>query len=233
MIVVTWNVLHRIHAVNWDEGVIGKHTDEHARIAAIAASIARWIDAGEADIVCLQEVSGDQLAALPGTVHTMKYPRVPRYYRHFEAETLREPAEYLAVIANGKRVAGEAYASDPGKGYLIVVVDGVAIANTHVSYGERHPAQCRTLLAALGDMPAIVCGDFNADRETCLAHLPGFTPVIPCEPALPTRPRATPSEKPQTIDHVFVRGASVVEAQVLDGGGLSDHNPVRAHISRR
>ena len=51
MLVVTWNVLHRIHAVNWDESVIAKHVDEHARIAAIADWIARR------DTACKAEAS--------------------------------------------------------------------------------------------------------------------------------------------------------------------------------
>ena len=33
----TWNVLHRVHAENFDEGVVAPHPDEAARVASIAA----------------------------------------------------------------------------------------------------------------------------------------------------------------------------------------------------
>src|SRR5262245_42073288 len=98
MIVVTWNVLHRIHAVNWDEPAIRSWPEESTRLG----SIADFVSALDADAVCLQEVSGDQLAMLrdveAGELFTLKYPRVPNYYRRFEPPQLREPAEYLVTI---------------------------------------------------------------------------------------------------------------------------------------
>ena len=82
MRVATWNVLHRIHAVNWREPVVVLQPDEPARIAEIT----RRIVALDADVVCLQEVSGDQLAALvlalpAATILSHRYPRVPRLFR--------------------------------------------------------------------------------------------------------------------------------------------------------
>lgn len=227
MVIVTWNVLHRIHAVNWDEGVLAQHQDEHARIAAIA----EWIGRCDADVVCLQEVSGDQLAAVRdvGTVFATRYPRVPTYYRRTEPTTLGDPAEYLVTITRGREsryVRGEAFVSDAGKGFQIVEVGGMLVIDAHVSFGDRNAAQCAAILEAVGEAPGVICGDFNADRDVCARHLAGFVAAIPREPALPTRPRLVPSEKSETIDHAFVRGARVTEAVVLDGGGLSDHNPV-------
>jgi endonuclease/exonuclease/phosphatase family metal-dependent hydrolase len=229
MIIITWNVLHRIHAVNWDEPVIANHPDEHARIAAIAA----WILRSDADVVCLQEVTTDLLFALEdfGTVCAMRYPRVPRYSRRSEPPVLTDSAEHLVTLARETPRLGRnrAFESDPGKGFLIVEVAGLRVINTHVTY-RQHESQLRTLVEEAGDGAAIVCGDFNADREACGACLPGFAPALPREPALPTRPRQVPNEKPQTIDHVFVRDVEVVACEVLDGGGLSDHHPVRAQL---
>jgi endonuclease/exonuclease/phosphatase family metal-dependent hydrolase len=235
MRLITWNVLHRIHAVNWDEPVIAKHPDEHARIAAIAAWIAERIERCDADVICLQEVGHDQLVALEdlGAVCAMRYPRVPKYSRRSEPATLTDPGEHLVILARGKPVLASsgAFASDPGKGFLIADVDGVLVATTHVTH-RRHAEQCPRILEELGDAAAIICGDFNADRATCAECLPGFAPAIPREPALPTRPRQHDTEKSQTIDHVFGRGVRIVEAEVLDAGGLSDHNPVRVRIER-
>lgn len=236
--VVTWNVLHRIHAVNWDEPVRAAWPDERARCAAIANALATM----PADVICLQEVSGDQLAAIRGrlgdgaAVLATAYPRVPHYYRRFETTPLGDPTEYLVVIARGAahEVRAEPFASDGGKGFLRVeLARGVTVIDTHVSYGDRHAAQCARLAeeVAAARGPVVVCGDFNADRDTCARRLPDLIAAIVREPALPTRPRQEPSEKSQTIDHVFVRDARVLEAAVLDGQGLSDHNPVRARLT--
>lgn len=238
LVVVTWNVLHRIHAVNWDEPVIRAWPAERARSASIAALLGQLA----ADVICLQEVSGDQLAAVrarePGAVFAFRYPRVPSYYQHAEPTPPDDPAEYLVTIVRGRpahAVHAEAFPTDPGKGYQHVeLAPGITLINTHVSEGDRHAAQCTWLADEARAAPglAIVCGDFNADREACIAHLgSGLAVAIPAAPALPTRPRPQPSAKSETIDHVFVHGGTVVEARVLDAGGRSDHNPVRARIT--
>jgi endonuclease/exonuclease/phosphatase family metal-dependent hydrolase len=230
---VTWNVLHRVHAVNWDEGVIAAHADEQARIAAIA----RWIVDVDADVVCLQEVSGDLLEALRDAerhVFATCYPRVPRYYRRSEPQALRDPTEYLVTISRrgGQPVTATAFASDPGKGYQVVELDGVAVIDTHVSWGERHAAQCAELarVATAIAGPVVLCGDFNADLATCAARLPGLAPAV-LGPERVTRPRHTPSERSETIDHVFVRGLAILGAAVLDAHNLSDHHPVRVELA--
>lgn len=239
MIVVTWNVLHRIHAVNWDEPAIRGWPDEPSRIGSIADLLAEL----PADVICLQEVSGDQLAMLrdvvPGELFATRYPRVPRYTRRFEAATLRDPAEYLVTIVRdggARLLAEEAFPSDRGKGFhALELASGATVIDTHVSFGDKGVEQLARLASIARDAtePAIVCGDFNAPRETCAAALgAAFVPAVSPRGALATRPPTTPDAPPQDIDHVLVRGAQITAVQVLDSGGRSDHNPVAVRLSR-
>lgn len=235
--VVTWNVLHRIHAENWSEPVITAHPDERARVTAIAAQVAAR--APQVALQLLQEVSGDQLAAVRAQVGSstcvlaMRYPRVPR--PRGAAVTLVDPAEYLVVVAAGPAVLAHqaAFTDDGGKGYLAVEHQGLLALCAHLTYGERHLGQWAELAAYASGWPGpVVLGaDFNADRATVAARLgAGFTIGAPAPGGRATRPRAVPSDKSQDIDHVVVRGASVEHVEVLDGAGLSDHNPVLAWL---
>jgi endonuclease/exonuclease/phosphatase family metal-dependent hydrolase len=240
----TWNVLHRVHAENFDEGVVTPHPDEAARAAAIAALTAE-VMAGGVSVLCLQEVSGDQLAALrralpAGTgFFSLAYPRRPQPRRPHVGR-LRDATEHLVtVVAPG--IAAEdgaklVYPDDPGKGFLGVRVAGaLGVFNTHVSFGERCPGQlARLATAARGDaQPAALLGDFNAGVRHIAAGLGEDFAAAPLPAdAMPTRPRSTPDGKDQHIDHVFVRGATARDAHVIGCRGLSDHNLVIATVER-
>lgn len=235
MRVVTWNVLHRIHAMNWSEPAIDAHPDEAARIAAITKRVIE-LDAGA---VCLQEVSGDQLASLragmpDATFYVHTYPRVPRVYRAEGPSPLADSNEHLVTIMNRtptRRSQSETYPTDKGKGFLLVeTVDGLAIINTHVSYGDHHAAQCGQLVSYVRSYAAVVIvGDFNEQRSVCRDQLAGFTAGVPAVEK-PTRPRT--DSKSDVIDHIFVAGCAASDVEVLPGRGLSDHNPVTAVIVR-
>lgn len=240
MIVATWNVLHRIHAVNWETPALSGWRDEAARIDAIHAMVAGWVADG-ADVVCLQEVSGDLVEALrtiPETeVHAFAYARVPSYWRRTEPPTLRAPEEYLVVIVRGtggRVVVAEAFETDPGKGLLAVALaDGTLVVSTHVSHDRRRAAQLARIASATREAPGgvVVCGDFNAERDRCAPRLgDGFVCAVPGEGSLPTRPREkamSTGELGRDIDHVFVRGFTVRSTEVIDAAHRSDHNPVR------
>jgi len=237
--VATWNVLHRIHAINWSEAIA---LAEPARVEAIAA----WVAASDDAVWCLQEVSGDQLAALRASlpdagIHALGYPRVPRLRRPGPAP-LTDPTEHLVTIVRGtsapaRLVHAAAFPTDPGKGALVVeLTAGVTVINTHVTYGTPRASQCRELaaLARRAAGTAVLLGDFNADRATIVRDLgEGFTAMTPAAGSLPTRPRTDPTAKSQSIDHVIVYNGDGRELTVDDAGGLSDHNPARAAIAIR
>jgi endonuclease/exonuclease/phosphatase family metal-dependent hydrolase len=235
--IVTWNVLHRVHAENWKEAPLALFPDERARIDGIRRATEGWLASG-VDVVCLQEVSGDQRAALgahPGAfVHT--YPRVPSLRTPGPA-ALDDPREHLLTLA--PRLAGTfleslTFDTDKGKGLLAVDVGPAVVINTHVSL--RGAAQ----LALLGDTArrlhasrgkaVIVLGDTNAELPAVRAALgDGF---VVSEVKGHTRV-ATDDKPAHTIDHVAVLGGSIAHAEVLDGAGLSDHLPVRAKVIPR
>lgn len=215
--------------------MIANWTDERSRLG----SVADFIAATRADVVCLQEVSGDQLVMLrdveEGEIFATKYPRVPSF-RRATTEALRDPAEYLVTIVRdtgARLLRAEAFPTDNGKGFQRVeLANATTVINAHVSYGDKRTAQLARLAIEAQQAPglAIVCGDLNADRATCAADLgDDFTACIPLD-GLHTRPRQTPTEKSQDIDHVFVRGGKAIEAAVLDGETRSDHNPVRVKL---
>jgi endonuclease/exonuclease/phosphatase family metal-dependent hydrolase len=218
--VVTWNVLHRVHAVNWKEAPLALFPDERARIEGIRRKVASFAPA----VVCLQEVSGDQRAAIgAGIAHT--YPRVPRLRQPGPAE-LVDPTEHLLTIADGTKIDARTFDSDPGKGFLAVDVGAAVIVNTHVSF--RGAAQMALLAQVAGGYgkTVIVLGDFNAELDVVRAALRGF---VLSEVKGHTRV-ATEGKPAHTIDHVAVLNGTIASAEVLDGEGLSDHLPVRARV---
>lgn len=236
--VTTWNVLHRVHAVNWGEAPVEAYPDERTRIACIAARVAKWL-AVDAGVVCLQEVSGDQLASLRATVgdaaiHDHVYPRVPRVRGEGRPE-LDDATEHLVTLVRApgsRRLEGRTFDSDPGKGLLVVdVEDAISIVNTHVSFGERRDAQLALLSATARRAPggAVVLGDFNAPADVVRAAL-GEPLVLSDLTGQRCTRIATAKHAGQTIDHVAVVRGTIASVSVLDGELLSDHNPVTATV---
>lgn len=239
--IATWNVLHRIHAENWSEPAIGAYPDEVLRSVAVTDFVRRL----GADVVCLQEVSGDQLAALyelfdESLVHAVVYPRIPRFRRPTRTR-LNDTREYLVII--GPRLARGAHAafdSDGGKGYLITTApttrgEPLAIVNTHVTFGDKRVAQLETLASQVAG-PGVIVGDFNATLdEVTLGLGPAWSATAAPVGSIATRPRpgaAAVEGARDMIDHVVVHGgATCASLRVVDAEGLSDHNPVVAQIS--
>jgi len=233
----TWNVLHRVHAVNWNEQPAQTFPDEAVRIAGVTALVVSLLADGAA--VCLQEVSGDLVASLRTAIgqkelHVHRYPRMPRLRDGGAPPGLHDPAEYLVTIADraSRTWRAATFATDPGKGFLAVELPGgVVVVNTHVSARERGAEQMQLLgqTARLAPAGAVVLGDFNATCDLVRAGL--GEPLDLSEPPgdRPTRV-ATPPQPSKRIDHVVAFGGTVASAEVLDGRGLSDHNPVTAEL---
>jgi endonuclease/exonuclease/phosphatase family metal-dependent hydrolase len=237
--VTTWNVLHRVHAMNWHEAPVATFPDERERTAAIATLVGEWFADG-VDAVCLQEVSGDQLVALRRAssgvqVFDHVYPRLPRV-RIGGAAPLDDPTEHLVTLVAGAVSARQAesrtFDSDPGKGFLAVELEAsIRLISTHVSFGGRSAKQLAAVLAAASEGPggAIVVGDFNAPADALRVAF--CSPFALCDLTgeRPTRD-ATPDHPGRTIDHVLARGGVIEIASVLDGRGLSDHAPVTSSV---
>lgn len=237
--VTTWNVLHRIHALNWQEAAIVAFPDERPRCRAIAAKVCAWLASG-VDVVCLQEVSGDQLAALreagaeQNRLFAHPYPRIPSL-RDGAPPPLDDEREFLVVLAaphiEARLVEAHTFSSDGGKGFLAVDAGTAVVINTHVSFGGRGRRQIAGLtdVARTATDGAIVTGDFNLEADPLRALLgPDFTVS---DPPGPRRSRvATSTSAAHTIDHVAVRGGVLASTEILDGEGLSDHQPVTALI---
>ena len=237
----TWNVLHRVHAVNWKEVPALAFPDERRRIEGISARVARWLSA-DSDAICLQEVSGDQLAslrAIAGTsvlVFTHTYPRVPRV-RGPPPLDLDDPREHLVTLVRGlsaRHLESMTFDTDPGKGLLAVELgSGVILINTHVSFGARGGAQLAAIsaLAQGREGCAIIVGDFNALADEVCSGLGEPFAISDLVGQEPTRVAAE-GHGGRTIDHVVVMGGTVAAASVGDGEGLSDHQPVTATVRR-
>jgi endonuclease/exonuclease/phosphatase family metal-dependent hydrolase len=239
--VVTWNVLHRIHAVNWEEGPVAGYPDESIRSAAIAAEVAALAARQHGcTVLLLQEVSGDQLARLRAELPSAEvfqhaYPRIPRL-RRADGSHLLDPTEHLVTLiagATARLVRGETARQDPGKGFLAVALDGgPTVLNTHVSAGERRVAQLEAIANAMdGAAPgcAIVGGDFNADAAIVAEALGARTTLARPPGDRPTRV-STDAKPGRAIDHIAVVRGAIRSAAVLDGRGLSDHHPVAAEV---
>ncbi len=236
---VTWNVLHRIHAVNWAEPQAASFPDEPTRLVRIAWQVRGWVDDGM-DVVCLQEVSGDQLAALRAALGgraealSHRYPRVPAL-RAPGPPVLDDASEHLvSLVAPGRARAQHSatFESDPGKGFHAVQLDEALVIGTHVSFGAPGLQQLAQLarLARAATGPAVVLGDVNAAVTDFAAALGDGFVCADLSGQPPTRLGAGRASS-RTIDHVGVRRGRVADARVLDANGLSDHAPVLAVLA--
>jgi endonuclease/exonuclease/phosphatase family metal-dependent hydrolase len=236
--VATWNVLHRVHAANWSEALIAAFPEEAVRIARISERVASWLGAG-VDAVCLQEVSGDQLASLRRVlgdgfqVFAHLYPRLPKL-RGRGGPVLDDATEHLVMLVcspDARRVGARTFAADPGKGMLIAELgDGIRVIDTHVSFGPRKEEQLTWLVEGALEAPrgAIVLGDFNAPADEVQAAL--GTQFTLCDLRSQRATRVSASDPPRTIDHIAVHRGAIEGATVLDDEALSDHAPVTASV---
>ncbi|WNG33868.1 endonuclease/exonuclease/phosphatase family protein [Archangium violaceum] len=239
MKVLTWNVLHRVHAENYGEPAIQRWSDETERVRRVVDLVSKALRVDGFGAALLQEVSGDVLEALRDHLPTWAvldhpYPRMPRQKR--PGAPMRDLSEHLVVVApEGSTVLrAQTFASDPGKGVLAVTLpSGLVIASTHVSWGPKGEAQLATLQELFHASSAPIClgGDFNAEREV-LVRAFGAEVVVGTLP--PGSPRTRPAEDATggaDIDHLLVCRAELSDLRVLEHSELSDHRPVAATVT--
>jgi endonuclease/exonuclease/phosphatase family metal-dependent hydrolase len=232
MQVLTWNVLHRIHAEKYNEPSIHHWPDEAARVMAQFSYLQALFSRG-LTVALLQEVGGDLLKKLRSdlsdhAVINHPYPRIPRARGATQAA---DPSEHLVVIApqGAVIIQGTTASNDPGKGFLSVQVGEWRVISTHVSFGRAALRQLTTLRDFIQSdiSPLLIGGDFNTDRQTVEAAL-GLPVLRPMPGSAPTRPR---TEGGSDIDHLLVRPPAAMTSgsnfvQVLPHPDLSDHAPV-------
>lgn len=229
MRLITWNVLHRIHAENWDEAaVLAAFPDEAVRLDAILRRIEAWMSASPDTCVALQEVSGDLLARLrarfPEAVHAFQYEELPRL-RTPGPDPLMDPSQHLVTLWTGATtLGGEDFSDGGGYGFLVVQRGALRVVNTHVRFGPPGGPQVARLREVAGPGSTVVCGDFNRGEASALEDLgPGYEAA--------SAHRSVDFERREGIDHVFVRNLSGVPLLLAAAGAESDHPPVAARLT--
>jgi endonuclease/exonuclease/phosphatase family metal-dependent hydrolase len=225
--IITWNVLHRIHGEKWSKHVIRHFPDESVRIGRIAQRVAGWLAEGPT-VVCLQEVSGDQLAALRApAVLSHRYARVPKWWR-FWSRPLADASEHLAIVTGGATLAAhKSFDDDDGKGLLAVDAGGVRIVTAHLTFGRAGEAQLGQL-GALATERTVLAGDFNADREA-VARVLGARFALAQQDGT-TRAEGAKQRRGHSVDFIAVAGGQLDAVRLFDSEGLSDHHALGATL---
>jgi endonuclease/exonuclease/phosphatase (EEP) superfamily protein YafD len=123
-----------------------------------------------------------------------------------------------SVAGDGRTAALATRLATP-LGELLVVA--VHLVSKRIPVGPAR--QVRALRRALPDGPAVVLGDHNLWAGSTSLLLPGFT--------LAVRGATYPAHRPRhQIDHIWVRGVSVMRGEVLPPVG-SDHLAVTATLA--
>jgi hypothetical protein len=225
--IVTWNVLHWVHARNHCED-LSTFPVEEQRARAVVERIARI----DAEATCLQEVSGDTLMLIARTfgrerVHWLRLPRLPRL--KVGESVLRDDSENLVVITTGVKLHARAFGNDGGKGFIAIRhASNTLIVCTHISgHPDKRPQQLKAIDKWINGQSgsAVLCGDFNVDARRTLESLRLGWHAARIRGALQvSRPKSN-----ELIDHILRwSGTDLAFAKIEDAGGISDHNLVIA-----
>ena len=248
--VVTWNVLAEVFFRTYAAHYPGIVLDTDTRRARVVEEVVRF--AAEADVIVLQEVDTDLVAALAEAgVRVGFVPRAPgkpdglAWWTAAHVEPLRvSAARFATTNRRGERLARSWVRLD-------IPVNGtrVAVVGTHLDpdLGEAlGAAQANEILALLAEAPsdvAVVLGDLNGDAhetacQTLAAH--GFQPALPADGRAPATAvlRDGTEWRPRVLDAILVRGADAVldaiplpSAPIPSPAHPSDHLPLRASIT--
>ena len=228
----SWNVLHFVHGINYDEHPVDT-MPERARIDGICGIVDDLLR--DVQVLCLQEVSGDLLVQL-------KLAFAPRFHimdkRSGRAPSVRkrtsphfgtniEHSEHLVIMVHRdmdiESVRSGAFASDAGKGFLkVAIAGGPRVVCTHLPFDKSHRADQLAQMGLDDSAFTIVCGDMNSTE----LHVPGLMRVPFASDGLVSRPKSR-----SNIDLVLTDGLADGPCQIADGSRFSDHNPVVVRIA--
>jgi endonuclease/exonuclease/phosphatase family metal-dependent hydrolase len=194
MNIVSWNLLHRD----------GANVDQ----------IERLIRRTHPDLLLLQEAT-DAIDALPARVggHYVRFPLPgrghglaawrPAPFAEHPRQALLQPGLFVERICQ------------------IVMMEGFAVANVHLSHGQIHNRrQLRRIARALPHRAAII-GDCNMVGPPMMAEFADVGPRVATHRSggiLPLR-----------LDRCLVRGLRCAAAEALARAG-SDHHPIRVEL---
>lgn len=191
--VISWNLLHRS--------------------GALVEDIAGIIEDERPDIFLMQEVT-EEIGVLPslvgGKYHAQSWPGKRHGLAVWGSTTLWESR---ALKLPASKMPGRL----PARFSQILEVDGVTIANVHLSHGQLlNRRQLRTI-AHSTDGPTAIIGDFNAVGPVVV---PGFRDVGP-------RGSTHHAQKivPFRLDRCLARDLRMVNGKSLKRGP-SDHRPI-------
>lgn len=224
------------------------------RLTARCLAIGSYFESSDADVVCFQEVfTYYQLALLTRRMRSFRYVSMRR--------TLPGPAGGVVTLSRLPVLLSEFHRFGPVpvtpgiseraraqarmKGWLVTGLAGVSVINTHPlanrdgDWSETnrffpvHRAQLATLARVVGGVPgpAVVCGDFNIDRDSALfkefVEDTGLADTFQgtCPPTF--RAEYLPDgATPHCIDFILTtNGITTASAEVI----LSAKQPLRGH----
>jgi endonuclease/exonuclease/phosphatase family metal-dependent hydrolase len=245
--VISWNVLHIIHELNYCVGtspVLDKYkVDEKAeneknRIKDIFNIICKKLDKDV--ILCLQEVPGDLYDCLTEMkeycIYNMKYSREPKIKNTKYTNPYNNKGEYIVTVVhkdNEKLVTGQKIIQfdDPGKAAFIINIDNTLVINSHIPFGKENRVkalkQVYEYLMENSDKTYIFGGDMNMRFDELKGDLKDIKWVSYKVPQIKGQTRKYKQNgdiKYNKIDHFIVsEKINVCSTSVEDNDDLSDH----------
>lgn len=242
MKIVSWNVLHLIHELNYafhESYVINKYGihNEQKRLDDIFGALNKHLS--DDTVICLQEVPGDLLVLLKTiknvNVFEYRYSRIPKIKNLKFSQIYTDPTEYLVMIIPTS-LAKDAISQsaiqfdDPGKACQIVQLDKLLIMNIHVPMGAAYRSKAFEQMGAFIDqvgLDFILVGDMNMCPDKLRSELKAFkikSKIV--EMDKPTRKGINRGvEVCSKIDHgVISTNFNVLHRFVADNVDMSDHS---------
>lgn len=193
--VISWNLWHRG--------------------GALVGDLASLIEAEQPDLLLMQEAKRP-LETLPQLVGG-----------HFHWQEMQRRVYGLAFWSPHE--LGEGYSIPlpispfplrvPPRLAQILKLDGISIANVHLSHGQMLNRRQLKAVAEATHGPTVIIGDCNAVGPIALG---GFAEVGPRDPTHKLKTR---------LDRCLIRDLHCASARVL-GRGPSDHHPIEVLVSR-